>query len=102
MKFAHRSGRIRRERSLFPSRAGAPRIRPGPAPACGEVHALVHLRPVRALCGDAAGAAEACDRALALARRVDDPWLEACALFRSAFTLGLSGDRLKLACRPAI
>ena len=58
----------------------------------GEVHALIHLGPVRALCGDAAGAAEACHRAVALARRVGDPWLEAGSLFRSAFTLGLTGD----------
>ena len=58
----------------------------------GEAYALVNLGPVRALCGDPAGAAEACDRALTLARLMGDPWLEACALFRSAFTAGLSGE----------
>jgi predicted ATPase/DNA-binding CsgD family transcriptional regulator len=57
-----------------------------------EARALIHLGPVRALCGDAAGGAEACDRAVALARELDEPWLEACALFRSAFTAALSGD----------
>ena len=34
-----------------------------------EARALVHLGPVRALCGDAAGAAQACDRALAAGLR---------------------------------
>jgi hypothetical protein len=29
---------------------------------------------------------------VALARHGQDPWLEACGLFRSAFTLGLTGD----------
>ena len=56
------------------------------------MHALVHLGPVLALCGDPAGAAQARDRALALAHQVGDPWLEACGLFRAAFTTALCGD----------
>jgi DNA-binding CsgD family transcriptional regulator len=58
----------------------------------GEGRALSNLGYARAMCGDAAGAAEANDQALALGRRTADAWVEAAALWRSGFNLALVGD----------
>jgi non-specific serine/threonine protein kinase len=58
----------------------------------GEARALTHLSQARVLCGDSAGAAEAGDRALTLARQAGDAWVEGVALFRCAIVKVLSGD----------
>ena len=58
----------------------------------GEGKAWANLASARALCGDAVGAAEASDRAFALARSTGDAWIEAVALWRSGFALALAGD----------
>jgi predicted ATPase/DNA-binding CsgD family transcriptional regulator len=57
-----------------------------------EGRVWANLGYARALCGDAAGAAEATDHALALARRDGDAWVEAAALWRMGFALALAGD----------
>jgi non-specific serine/threonine protein kinase len=57
-----------------------------------EGRVWANLCYARALCGDAAGAAEAYDHALALARRDGDAWVEAAALWRMGFGLALAGD----------
>jgi predicted ATPase/DNA-binding CsgD family transcriptional regulator len=57
-----------------------------------EGRVWANLCYARGLCGDAAGAAEAYDHALALARRDGDAWVEAAALWRMGFALALAGD----------
>lgn len=58
----------------------------------GEGKAWTNVAWARALCGDAAGAAAANERAFALARSTGDAWIEAVALWRSGFALALAGD----------
>jgi DNA-binding CsgD family transcriptional regulator len=50
------------------------------------------LAQALAICGDTAGALAACDQAIAIARATSDAWVEAAALWRSAFALALARE----------
>jgi len=58
----------------------------------GQSRAWTHQGNARTIQGDLAGAAEAFDRGLALARRSGDSWHEAFALYLSGFAASLRGD----------
>jgi predicted ATPase/DNA-binding CsgD family transcriptional regulator len=66
----------------------------------GEARAWAHLGNARTFAGDPAGAA-ALDNALALARKLGDPWHEGCALFMSGLADVLGGDTATARARMA-